>query len=98
MPVGIASPEQELEKTVSTTTQKSKRSRRLGREPTTAQDWDGPDDPENPLNWPLLKKMYHTLIPALQCFTMYADRLSLLQDIPVLTLEQHIRFLRLLTE
>ncbi|PPJ55175.1 hypothetical protein CBER1_05424 [Cercospora berteroae] len=25
----------------------------------TAQDWSGPDDPENPLNWSLLKKACH---------------------------------------
>lgn len=26
----------------------------------TAVDWNGPDDPGNPLNWPLWKKCYHT--------------------------------------
>jgi Major Facilitator Superfamily len=30
----------------------------------TAQDWTGPDDPENPWNWPSWKKVYHTSIPA----------------------------------
>lgn len=39
---------------------------------TTAVDWAGPDDPDNPLNWSTAKKAYHTAIPALQCFTMYA--------------------------
>ncbi|EXJ94581.1 hypothetical protein A1O1_02977 [Capronia coronata CBS 617.96] len=70
MPVPIAPPEQEIEKTISRTTQTSRRSRRSDRTITTAQDWVGPDDPDNPLNWPLLKKTYHTLIPALQCFTI----------------------------
>jgi len=27
-------------------------------------DWDGPDDPENPWNWPTWKRCYHTFIPA----------------------------------
>lgn len=27
---------------------------------TTAQDWSGPDDPENPHNWPLWTRIYHT--------------------------------------
>jgi hypothetical protein len=31
----------------------------------TAQDWTGPDDPENPHNWPLKKRAWHTLQPAL---------------------------------
>ena len=31
----------------------------------TAQDWTGPNDPENPMNWPLAQRIYHTTIPAL---------------------------------
>ena len=31
-------------------------------------DWDGPDDPENPRNWHLLKRSYNTLVPALFSF------------------------------
>ncbi|PWW76715.1 MFS general substrate transporter [Tuber magnatum] len=27
--------------------------------------WDGPNDPENPQDWPLFKRCYHTLVPAL---------------------------------
>ena len=30
----------------------------------TAQDWTGPDDPENPLNWPMWQRVYHTTLPA----------------------------------
>ncbi|EXJ89921.1 hypothetical protein A1O3_02988 [Capronia epimyces CBS 606.96] len=70
LPVPLSPLEQDLEKTVSKGTQASRRSRRSDRIVTTAQDWDGEDDPGNPLNWPLPKKMYHTLIPALQCFTI----------------------------
>ncbi|KAK3671631.1 hypothetical protein LTR78_008554 [Recurvomyces mirabilis] len=35
-------------------------------EPTSpnCDDWNGPDDPENPLQWPRWKKTYHTFIPA----------------------------------
>lgn len=34
-------------------------------------EWDGPEDPENPMNWPLVKKAYHSAIPSLFCFTVY---------------------------
>lgn len=33
-------------------------------------DWDLPQDPENPQNWPLGKKIYHTLCVAVYAFTM----------------------------
>lgn len=36
----------------------------------TAQDWTGPDDPENPHNWSLLKRIYHTIPPALFGFVV----------------------------
>ena len=42
----------------------------------TAQDWTGPDDEGNPLNWPLWLRIYHTIIPALFCFTMYVHHSS----------------------
>jgi len=28
----------------------------------TAQDWSGPDDPENPHNWPFWQRVYHTYV------------------------------------
>ena len=31
----------------------------------TAQDWTGPDDPEDPHNWPLWQRIYHTTVPGL---------------------------------
>ncbi|KAI9846206.1 MAG: hypothetical protein M1838_001367 [Thelocarpon superellum] len=40
------------------------------RKAVTAQDWAGPDDPENPMNWPFGKKVFHTLIPAMSGFTV----------------------------
>jgi hypothetical protein len=36
----------------------------------TAQDWTGPNDPENPHNWPLWKRVWHTIPPALLAFTV----------------------------
>ena len=30
----------------------------------TAQDWTGPNDPENPHNWPFWLRVYHTTLPA----------------------------------
>jgi hypothetical protein len=36
----------------------------------TAQDWNGPDDPENPLNWSLAKKAYHTAATACLGFSV----------------------------
>jgi hypothetical protein len=36
----------------------------------TAQDWTGPHDPENPHNWPLWKRIYHTVPPALFAFAV----------------------------
>lgn len=36
----------------------------------TAQDWNGPDDPENPIKWPLWDRVYHTSVPALFGFVV----------------------------
>ena len=36
----------------------------------TAQDWTGPHDPENPLNWPLWQRVYHTTVPGLFGFAV----------------------------
>lgn len=36
----------------------------------TAQDWNGPNDPENPINWPLWQRIYHTTVPALMGFVV----------------------------
>jgi hypothetical protein len=34
-----------------------------------ARDWTGPDDPENPQNWPTWFRQYHIVPPALISFT-----------------------------
>jgi len=31
----------------------------------TAQDWTGPNDPENPFNWSIYKRSYHILVAGL---------------------------------
>lgn len=36
----------------------------------TAADWNGPDDPENPQNWPLPKKLYHAGVTAMLSFVV----------------------------
>lgn len=36
----------------------------------TAQDWTGPDDPEDPVNWPMAQRVYHTIIPGLFGFAV----------------------------
>lgn len=33
-------------------------------------EWDGPDDPANPRNWPFSKRAFNTGIPAVLCFLM----------------------------
>src|SRR5205809_277064 len=41
----------------------------------TAADWDGPQDPENPWNWSLSKRVYQTAMTGLFGFTVYVDPL-----------------------
>lgn len=36
----------------------------------TAQDWTGPDDPDNPQNWSVGRRIYLTTIPTLMCFAI----------------------------
>lgn len=73
VPVPIAGAEMELEKSTSRASQRTQRTGRSDQVPVTAQDWDGEDDPDNPYNWSILKKIYHTLTPALQSFTMFVN-------------------------
>jgi hypothetical protein len=44
-------------------------------QPVTAsspvEDWDDPNNAENPLNWKIGKKMYHTAIPSLFAFVVF---------------------------
>jgi hypothetical protein len=68
--VPISTPQKDLEKPTGEAVKGLTRSRRRDGLITSAEDWDGPDDPDNPLNWPTPKKIYNTVIPALQCFTI----------------------------
>ncbi|USP79487.1 hypothetical protein yc1106_06761 [Curvularia clavata] len=36
---------------------------------TTPLDWSGPNDPDNPVNWPNWKRYFHILPPAIISFT-----------------------------
>jgi hypothetical protein len=38
---------------------------------TQAGDWSGPDDLDDPQNWGIAKKTYHSMIPSIYCFTVY---------------------------
>lgn len=61
----------DIEKTTSRNTQGSRRAdAELSRTITSAYDWNGPDDPEDPLNWSTGKKIYHTVVPGLQAFVV----------------------------
>ena len=35
-----------------------------------ALDWDGPDDLENPYNWSVWQRVFHSAMPALYCFVL----------------------------
>jgi hypothetical protein len=35
-------------------------------------DWNGPDDPDNPLNWIKWKRYFHVIPPAIISFTGYS--------------------------
>ena len=60
----------DLEKGVTSPTPESNADGVAVTKTVTAQDWTGPDDRENPMNWPFGKKAYHTLIPAVSGFTV----------------------------
>ncbi|KAI3394367.1 hypothetical protein diail_2833, partial [Diaporthe ilicicola] len=47
-------------------------------------DWDRPDDPENPRNWPLWQRILHSAIPAVWSFGLCAGISSLVAAIPIL--------------
>lgn len=59
------------------TTQYTQHSAPAAHRVVTAQDWTGPDDPENPHNWPLWKRIWHTIPPGLFAFSVYASLVSL---------------------
>lgn len=61
----------DIEKTASRGTQGSGRpDPALTRVITSAYDWTGADDPDDPLNWSTASKIYHTVVPGLQAFVV----------------------------
>lgn len=60
----------DLEKTASQATEKPSQAGSPAQRVVTAQDWNGKDDPGNPLNWPMRWKVYTIVMVGLQCFTM----------------------------
>ena len=59
----------DIEKIATSNAQQSKHGSPAQRA-VTAQDWTGPDDPEDPHNWPLWKRIYHTALVGVFCFTV----------------------------
>jgi hypothetical protein len=59
----------DIEKIATSNTQHSTHGS-LAKRAVTAQDWTGPDDPENPHNWSILKRCYHTALVGGFCFTV----------------------------
>ncbi|MCJ1352781.1 MAG: hypothetical protein MMC33_002765 [Icmadophila ericetorum] len=55
-----------------------------------ALDWTDPKDPENPLNWPLSSRIYHTTIPALMGFSTTFASSVYVPGISTLRSEFHI--------
>lgn len=53
----------------------------------TAQDWNGRDDSNNPMNWPLQKKVAHITPVALLCFVVTAGSSMITPGIP--NIQQH---------
>ncbi|KAF1992969.1 MFS general substrate transporter, partial [Amniculicola lignicola CBS 123094] len=47
-------------------------------------DWDSPEDPDNPRNWPLWQRILHSAIPALWSFGLNVGISSLVAAIPIL--------------
>ena len=39
--------------------------------PLPVTDWNGPEDPDNPQNWPLWKRHFHIVPPAIISFSAY---------------------------
>lgn len=52
--------------------------------PVTRVDWDGPNDPDNPMNWPRFKRNWQVIIVALIQLLSYAssDAISPIAEIP----------------
>jgi hypothetical protein len=61
-----------------------------GKAPKTATDWTGPDDLENPHNWPLPKKLYHLFVTAALSFSVTYGSSTYSPGIPQVAQDFHI--------
>lgn len=52
-------------------------------------DWDGPDDPDNPKNWPFLKKTIYTFVLALCTTSLYMGASIISPATPKLMMQFH---------
>ncbi|KAK4539456.1 hypothetical protein LTR36_010933 [Oleoguttula mirabilis] len=57
---------------------------------TTAQDWTGPDDPENPQNWTLLKRCMHIFPIAFLGFAVTAGSSMITPSTPEIEAHFHV--------
>ncbi|KUJ09585.1 putative polyamine transporter 4 [Mollisia scopiformis] len=53
-------------------------------------DWESPDDPDNPRNWPKGKKLFHTYLPALYGFTITIGTSVYVPAIPHIMEQFHV--------
>ncbi len=67
--IPVAQVPADLEKADTRATQHSTISQQPAHRVKTAQDWTGPNDPENPLNWTIGWKVYTVAMVGAQCFT-----------------------------
>ncbi|KFA63050.1 hypothetical protein S40285_06401 [Stachybotrys chlorohalonatus IBT 40285] len=53
-------------------------------------DWDGPDDPENPRNWPLSTRILHSAVPAVYAFGLTVGISTFVASVPSIQLEFNV--------
>ena len=68
LPIGIQAMDKELEAVGDESSIASQEKTSTDISPVNSQDWDGPNDPDNPLNWPFAIRVYHTTVPTLLNF------------------------------
>jgi hypothetical protein len=82
----------DLEKALTLDTQHSKTNHAPATRVTTAQDWSGPDDPDNPQNWSLLKRCMHIFPIAFLSFAVTAGSSMITPSTP--EIEEHFQVSR----
>jgi hypothetical protein len=82
----------DLEKTATQTTHHTTTAHEPASRIVTAQDWSGPDDPENPQNWPLFKRCMHIFPIAFLSFAVTAGSSMITPSTP--EIEEHFKVSR----